>query len=94
MTTYSDNMTFAQDITLPANREGYVVEDAFCNYGSNIQPDKTMHGSLVYEMAEDESHEELLPDSEVYEAARRIDEVRWFYRFIKRAFGTTDVFLD
>lgn len=27
-----------------------------------------------------------LPDPEVYEAARRIDEERWVYRFVKRAF--------
>ena len=27
-----------------------------------------------------------LPDPEVYEAARRIDEGRWAYRFVKRAF--------
>ncbi|MEG0016834.1 MAG: sugar transferase, partial [Gordonibacter sp.] len=30
--------------------------------------------------------EDLLPDPEVYEAARRIDEERWFYRFVKRTF--------
>lgn len=36
----------------------------------------------------DEGHEghEGLPDPEVYEAARRIDEERWAYRFAKRAF--------
>ena len=46
---------------------------------------KTVHGNLVYDMAED-GFEELPPDPEVYEAARRIDEERWFYRFVKRAF--------
>lgn len=86
MTTYSDNITLAQDIALPVNGEGYVVEDTLCNKGSKIQPDKTMHGNLVYELAEEELDKDSLPDPEVYEAARRIDEVRWFYRFAKRAF--------
>lgn len=30
--------------------------------------------------------DEGLPDPEVYEASRRIDEERWAYRFVKRAF--------
>lgn len=48
--------------------------------------EKTMHGNLVYDMVEEEHGDELLPDYEVYEAARRIDEERWFYRGTKRAF--------
>lgn len=51
--------------------------------------DLTMHGNLVYDMVEDEPEEDLLPDPEVYEAARRIDEERWFYRFVKRVFDIT-----
>lgn len=48
--------------------------------------EKTMHGNLVYDMVEEEHGDELLPDYKVYEAARRIDEERWFYRGTKRAF--------
>lgn len=78
-------MTLAQDIGLSASGEGCVVEDVFSNTDIKFQPHKTMHGNLVYDMAEDEP-KELSPDPEVYEAARRIDEERWFYRFVKRAF--------
>ncbi len=52
---------------------------------AEVAVEKTIHGSLVYDMVEEEP-EGLLPDPEVYEAARRIDEERWFYRFVKRAF--------
>lgn len=48
--------------------------------------EKTMHGNLVYDMVEEEHGDELLPDHEVYEAARRIDGERWFYRGAKRSF--------
>lgn len=44
-----------------------------------------MDGNFVYGM-EEELKAEVLPDPEVYEAARRIDEERRFYRFVKRAF--------
>ena len=45
-----------------------------------------MHGNIVYNMVEDEPGAELPPDPEVYEAARRIECERWFYRFVKRTF--------
>lgn len=47
---------------------------------------KTMHGNLVYDMVEEEPIKDILPDPEVYEAARRIEEERWCYRFVKRSF--------
>ena len=86
MTTYSDNTVCAQEAAFSTQGEGCIVEGAFGKNGAQDQSDKTMHGNLVYEMVEEEPEEDLLPDLEVYEAARRIDEERWFYRFVKRAF--------
>ncbi|MEG1750740.1 MAG: hypothetical protein RR241_03100, partial [Raoultibacter sp.] len=54
--------------------------------GESFSAEKTMHGNLVYDISEEEPTKDLFPDPEVYEAARRIDEERWFYRFVKRSF--------
>lgn len=63
-----------------------VSDVGFSSREADEVAERTMHGNLVYDMAEEESQAELLPDPEVYEAARRIDEQRWLYRFTKRAF--------
>ncbi|MEG0505031.1 MAG: hypothetical protein RR547_10350, partial [Raoultibacter sp.] len=63
-----------------------IIDASFIPRQADEAAEHTMHGSLIYDMAEEESQLELPPDPEVYEAARRIDEERWFYRFVKRTF--------
>lgn len=84
MTTYSEN-AIALDAAEEAVIDTRVIDVDFGAADSDVN-EKTMHGNLVYDMAEEEAESELAPDPEVYEAARRIDEERWFYRFVKRAF--------
>ncbi|MEG0301884.1 sugar transferase [Gordonibacter sp.] len=72
-------------IAMPQDNDNIIDVD-FGVAGDSDAAEKAMHGNLVYDMAEEESEGELPPDPEVYEAARRIDEERWFYRFAKRAF--------
>lgn len=84
MTTYSEN-AIALDAAEEAVVDTRVIDVDFGAADSDVN-EKTMHGNLVYDMAEEDAESELAPDPEVYEAARRIDEERWFYRFAKRAF--------
>ncbi|MGI6106218.1 MAG: sugar transferase [Raoultibacter sp.] len=84
MITYSEN-AIALDTAEDAVIDTRVIDVDFGAADSDVN-EKTMHGNLVYDMAEEDAESELAPDPEVYEAARRIDEERWFYRFAKRAF--------
>ncbi|MEG2746325.1 MAG: hypothetical protein RR934_03575, partial [Gordonibacter sp.] len=86
MTTYrQETATIEEEIQGPT-AVGNVTGVVFASKEAEGAVERTMHGNLVYDMVENESFEELLPDPDVYEAARRIDEERWFYRFVKRSF--------
>lgn len=63
-----------------------VINVEFDYVGDPDVAEKTMHGNLVYDVVEEDEKDELPPDPEVYEAARRLSEGRYFYRFVKRAF--------
>ena len=87
MTTYQENTAKVENASIPQQEAAYVIDVGFGADVHEKEADKTMHGNLVYDMVDDVAPEEdYLPDPEVYEAARRIDEERWFYRFVKRAF--------
>ncbi|MBU5399330.1 sugar transferase [Eggerthella lenta] len=88
MTTYTDSAVAMQNGEETLDY-GCTPEVSISDSKAEDAADLTMHGNLVYDMVEDEPEEDLLPDPEVYEAARRIDEERWFYRFVKRVFDIT-----
>lgn len=87
MTTYQENTATVENASIPQQEAVHVID---VDFGADMhakEADKTMHGNLVYDMVKDVAQEEdYLPDPDVYEAARRIDKERWFYRFVKRAF--------
>lgn len=87
MTSLRDNAAVldSDGIDMQDNADN-VINVEFDYVGNPDVAEKTMHGNLVYDVVEEDEKDELPPDPEVYEAARRLSEGRYVYRFVKRAF--------
>lgn len=86
MTTYQENAIATNPDTEESVKEPYVIEVDFGTDESIDPSERTVRSGLVFDVVEEDEPKEMLePDPEVAEAARRINEERPVYRFVKRA---------